>query len=373
MEVGPGTALTGFGRARRAEGTTWLASLESRRSDWTVLQKSLAELDAAGVPVDWDAFHRPLRRRRIAAPTYPFAGERHRLGAAGSPSPRMGVPAPAAHRPDPEAALRRVPLPRSSQRRWETELSGTAPFFTDHLLLGKVVVPGAYHTATVLEAASDGGPLLVEDLVFPRALVLADEPSGLHLVFDETADGAAAARVLGLRAGASPHQDGSWTTHAQGIVRRSAGSVTGPVPAAVDGPVRTYDGESVYRQLDSRGYELGSSFRLLRELRVGGDVFEADIALPGHLEPTGRPARAVLLDVCVQSLILTSFLGLDGHEVEGLLLPFRVERALFHRPDEVPPTARLRAVLRTAPEPGGDLRCVADVRVEDAEGGRSSN
>ncbi|WP_078851113.1 type I polyketide synthase [Streptomyces sp. NRRL S-237] len=368
VEVGPGTALTGFGRARRAEGTTWLASLESRRSDWTVLQKSLAELDAAGVPVDWDAFHRPLRRRRIAAPTYPFAGERHRLGAAGSPSPRMGVPAPAPHRPDPEAALRRVPLPRSSQRRWETELSGTAPFFTDHLLLGKVVVPGAYHTATVLEAASDGGPLLVEDLVFPRALVLADEPSGLHLVFDETADGAAAARVLGLRAGASPHQDGSWTTHAQGIVRRSAGSVTEPVPAAVDGPVRTYDGESVYRQLGSRGYELGSSFRLLRELRVGGGLFEADIALPGHLEPTGRPARAVLLDVCVQSLILTSFLGLDGHEVEGLLLPFRVERALFHRPDEVPPTARLRAVLRTAPEPGGDLRCVADVRVEDAEG-----
>ncbi|MFD6966948.1 type I polyketide synthase [Streptomyces sp. NPDC059949] len=368
VEVGPGTALTGFGRARRAEGTAWLASLDARQDDWTVMQKSLAELDAAGVPVDWDAFHRPLRRRRIAAPTYPFAGERHRLGAAGSLSPRMGVPAPATHRPDPEAALRRVPLPRSSQRRWEAELSGTDPFFTDHLLLDKVVVPGAYHTATLLEAASDGEPLLVEDLVFPRALVLADEPSGLHLVFDETADGGTAVRVLGLRAGASPHLDGSWTTHAQGVLRRSTGSVTGPVPAAAGGPVRTYDGESAYHELGLRGYELGPSFRLLQELRVGGGAFEADIALPGHLSPTGRPARAVLLDVCVQSLILTSFLGLDGHEFEGLLLPFRVEQALFHRPDEVPATARLRAVLRTAPEPGGNLRSVADVRVEDAEG-----
>ncbi|MEU9373899.1 type I polyketide synthase [Streptomyces sp. NPDC048255] len=374
VEVGPGAALTGFGRARRAEGTAWLPSLGAREGDWTVLQKSLAELDAAGVPIDWDAFHQPLRRRRIAAPTYPFAGERHRIGAGGSQSPRMGLPAPTTRRPDTEAELRRVPLPRSSQRRWETELSGTSPFFTDHLLLDRVVVPGAYHTATLLEAASDGEPLLVEDLVFPRALVLADEPSGLHLVFDETADGGTAARVLGLRAGASPHLDGSWTTHAQGVLRRptgtgtGTGSVTVPAPAAAAGQARTVEGESVYRELARRGYALGPSFRLVRELRVGGDVFEADLALPGHLSPTGRPARAVLLDVCVQSLILTSFLGLDGQEIEGLLLPFRVERALFHRPAEVPATARLRAVLRTAPEPGGDLRSVADVRVEDAEG-----
>ncbi|MEU0953273.1 type I polyketide synthase [Streptomyces niveus] len=379
LEIGPGNALTGFGRARRAADTSWLPGPDSRRSAWVTLQQSLVQLDADGARVDWEAFQAPLNRRRTTAPTYPFARERHWIGDGGSTAPRASAPRAAA-RSLPAGdltALRRIALPGSPQRRWESGADTRAPeFLGDHVLLGRIVVPGAYHTACLLEAYAGRRPVLVEDLVFPRALVLDDEPGSLQIVLDEARDGVSDARVLGLRPGAPAHADSAWTVHAQGRVSLAPDDGPGTdggrntTAAPETGPdtwTRSVPGTELYEHLDRLAYGLGPAFRWIRELRLRDDRVEADVRVPDFLDPAGRPARTVLIDVCVQTAIGVSVLGMNA--LDGLLLPFRADRAVFRPVDRVPRTARVRATVRSTADPTAtDPSALLDVRIEDTEG-----
>lgn len=386
VEVGPGRALTGYGRARRGTTATWLDLLTARGSDWDTLQHALGVLDTDGVRVDWAAFHAPLRRRRVAAPGYPFARDRHWVAEGGSTAARAAdTPAALTDSPAGRGALddlTRIPLPQSPQRRWATGADARTPaLLGDHVLLGEVVVPGAYHTACLLEAYGAERPVLIEDLVFPRALVVGEEPSSVQVVFDAPRDGAGEARVLGLRPGAPAHLDSAWTVHAQGRVSTPAtvpaaaadgrglraedepGTGTGP-----DGPARKLSGDELYARLDRLSYRLGPAFRWIGELRQDGPRIEADITVPEFLDPASRPARTVLIDVCVQTAIGVCVADLD--HLDGLLLPFRAERALFHPVTAVPRTGRILATLRslTAPADGAAPGGVLDIRVEDPAG-----
>ncbi|HVT15727.1 MAG TPA: amino acid adenylation domain-containing protein, partial [Thermoanaerobaculia bacterium] len=82
LEVGPGQALATL--ARRSPGRTErqlvLTSLRHRDERQPELQATLAALGrlwVAGVAVDWPAFHRAERRRRVPLPAYPFERRRH--------------------------------------------------------------------------------------------------------------------------------------------------------------------------------------------------------------------------------------------------------------------------------------------------------
>ncbi len=65
----------------------WVSGLRQGRSDWRQLLDGLGLLAARGAAVDWSAFDRPYRRRRIALPTYPFQRQRFWL------EPSRGEPA----------------------------------------------------------------------------------------------------------------------------------------------------------------------------------------------------------------------------------------------------------------------------------------
>ncbi len=93
LEVGPGRTLTGLAsrHPERGEGRVMPPSLrhsQDPRLDREVLLHALGELWLAGSEVDWAAFHRHRRRRRVPLPTYPFDRQRHWI----SPAP----PEPAA-------------------------------------------------------------------------------------------------------------------------------------------------------------------------------------------------------------------------------------------------------------------------------------
>jgi phthiocerol/phenolphthiocerol synthesis type-I polyketide synthase E len=77
LEVGPGRTLTTLARMhpQAASGPTVLASLphpEDRQPDLGFLLTTLGRLWQEGVRIDWQAFHRGEKRRRVALPTYPF-------------------------------------------------------------------------------------------------------------------------------------------------------------------------------------------------------------------------------------------------------------------------------------------------------------
>jgi len=90
LEVGPGRTLVALvqqqpGRDAAACALASLPHPDTRVSDHGFLLATLGRLWTAGVPVDWESFHHPARRRRAALPTYPF--ERQRFWV----EPRLGL------------------------------------------------------------------------------------------------------------------------------------------------------------------------------------------------------------------------------------------------------------------------------------------
>ncbi len=83
LEVGPGRALSTFGRARAQELGKPVACVSSLRHvkdespDLEVLTAALGRLWVAGVNVDFTALHGDAKRRRVPLPTYPFEHQRH--------------------------------------------------------------------------------------------------------------------------------------------------------------------------------------------------------------------------------------------------------------------------------------------------------
>ncbi len=78
IEIGPDPVLLGMGRnCHDPKNSLWLPTLRQDRDACEQLFESLATLYGSGIDVDWRAFHRGRRGRRISLPTYPFERERH--------------------------------------------------------------------------------------------------------------------------------------------------------------------------------------------------------------------------------------------------------------------------------------------------------
>ena len=81
LEVGPGQALAGLARqhAKRGAGQLIVTSLhlaQAGSGDFESLLAAAGQLWTRGVALDWRRLHNGAQRRRVAAPTYPFARNR---------------------------------------------------------------------------------------------------------------------------------------------------------------------------------------------------------------------------------------------------------------------------------------------------------
>ena len=78
LEVGPKPILSNLGKQCVDDpDLVWLPTIKGKADDWTPVLKSLGELYARGVPVDFEAFDKDYGRRRVALATYPFQRERY--------------------------------------------------------------------------------------------------------------------------------------------------------------------------------------------------------------------------------------------------------------------------------------------------------
>lgn len=86
LEAGPGSTLSTFvleTAKRNGNRPLCLPTLpgpDNRRSDTETTLRSLGQLWANGVSVDWNAFHQTERRRRVSLPTYPFERQSYWIG-----------------------------------------------------------------------------------------------------------------------------------------------------------------------------------------------------------------------------------------------------------------------------------------------------
>ncbi|MFI9744153.1 SDR family NAD(P)-dependent oxidoreductase [Streptomyces sp. NPDC052494] len=360
LEVGPDRTLVNLVRAAglTPEGGS-TPSLRRGGQDRAVLLGAAKTLYERGQNLDWTKIT-GTRTDRADAPRYPFADTAYwtTAGSRGT-GPRADVP----------AALR-----AGAGRHWGAELrspglagrafsfersSGFPAYLTDHRLYGTVVTPAASHLATVLSAlGNDGSPVVVRDLICPRALVIKDgEEYEAQIVVDRpTADGAAELSVQSLL---DPER-GVWQKHIGGRYSSTPEAHRPPAEsrtAFIDSSDRHLTRTEFYDYFRELGYTLGPSFQWIDEVWIRGDEALVRYTMPELPDdPAGYELYPGLIDSCFQSIAV--FLVDDGAvEAPSLAIPFAAKELSFHgRPlagGEL--WGRVR-VLRAEPLPNDRLR-----------------
>ena len=352
LEVGSGRTLTTSGRAQASGDVLFLPGLAPRRPELAGVLTHLAQLERAGVPVDWEGYYAPLHASKTPSPLYPFARTRHWI----APAPaRAEAVHPAVDLPE----LTRLALPQSAQRRYETTVAARAPrVLADHEISGRLVVPGAYHTACLVEAVAGESAAVVEDLVFPRALEAGETESRVQLVLTPAGDRRFVAQSLSLANADDPLADESWQVHAEGRIQQITAAAQ-PADPSVYRAGEPVSAAELYPRFEKAGFRFGPAFQWIEELRLDGEdstgalVFAAD---------SPRERTMALLDSCVQLAIAARLVRQDCQD--GVLLPFRIERAVFH-PSRHAAESGVALIRHRGAEAS---RAVADVSLTDNDG-----
>jgi acyl transferase domain-containing protein len=366
LEVGPSPVLIGLAR-QCIPSASWTSacSLRNGRSDWRQLADSLATLYTAGVAVDWAAFDREYRRRRVHLPTYPFERTRYWMDPPATP---VGPTIPF----DSSLLGQRLRLPRSAEVRFEARWSRHAPaYLDDHRVFEKVVVPGASHLAMALSAwqeMSPQGSCVLEDVVFPQALTLGDEEScTAQLILENGAGPQTSFQLVSLREGEDENESTAWVVHATGRLRRDDGAVAASVDLAATRArcLRYCSGEEFYARFWDSGYHLRGAFRWIDRIWAGTGELVCELQWPELPDdPAQYPLYPSLIDGCFQCVFSDTASALL--KPDAVYVPFSVMRFVFH--DTPRPGARLWCHVTLSPLDEARHRVDADIALCDDAG-----
>ncbi|MFZ1925736.1 MAG: SDR family NAD(P)-dependent oxidoreductase [Solirubrobacteraceae bacterium] len=317
--------------------------LREGRADGLSLVQGLASAWVSGVDVDWGALYRGSAARRVRLPSYAFQRERFWLGS----GPR--------HRGD----VRGVGLASADHPMLgaAVELSGEGWLFTgrlslqehswlaDHVVMGKVLLPGTAFLELALHAGARVGCDVVRELVMQAPLVLGERDAvQLQVRVGEVDESGARSLSVSSRVESAAGDDftagedsSEWICHALGLlvggeydggVKSADGVDRGGVVAGDEGawppagaePVSV---EDVYDELAEHGLDYGPAFQgLARAWRSGNEVF-AEVLLPdGEIDRAGEfGLHPALLDAALHTMALTESFEDAGASSE-VRLPF---------------------------------------------------
>jgi len=361
LESGPHSAMLELAnRSPEAEQMALFASLRQGKGEWEQLLKSLSELYARGVRVDWAGFDRCYARHLVTLPTYPFDRQRYWFE-----DREARTRHPSAH------PLLGAPL-RSPLSIFESRLSTRLqPFLDDHRVYGMVVVPGAAYLEMALAASAEahrGERNTVEEMVIHEALILEDEPGVMQLVLSP--DGSTFQLFSAPESGDRP----SWRLHATGRVQADT---TEPEAASLEQlrarcPHEMTD-EDFYHLAQAVGLEYGPSFQVVERLYLGEREVLGRVRLPEHLKPEADSYQLhpVLIDSCFQVMVapLLAAEKETGAASSDAYFPVSVDSLRSHRGSQRPGTGRLWCHVLL--QPGREFEreaAAADIRLFDDTG-----
>ncbi|MET9108518.1 SDR family NAD(P)-dependent oxidoreductase, partial [Streptomyces zhihengii] len=302
-----GTDAAVFGTLRRDEGGL-------RR-----VLSALGEAWVAGVGVDWTTV---LTGRRVPLPTYAFQHQHYWL----RPSAGAGdVAAAGLVGADHPLLAASVVLATAEDVVLTGRLSVSAqPWLADHMLHGRVVVPGTAFVELALRAGHETGCDEVLELTLHEPLLL-PATGGARIQVRVGAPGQDGHRDVSVHAQNDTAAGGEWVLHADGVLADTTAS-DAPVSDASDlsawpPPGATpIDLDGFYPALTASGYGYGPAFQgLHRAWRVGDDAL-AEVRLPAS---TGEDAarfglHPALLDAALHVLGAGGLLDDSG----ATLVPF---------------------------------------------------
>ncbi|MEV0610941.1 SDR family NAD(P)-dependent oxidoreductase [Polymorphospora rubra] len=285
-----------------------VATLHRDHGDLHRMVTALTEAHNHGIPVDWNTFYQQTGHRphRVDLPTYAFQRERFwlsssvvgdvsRWGLVGAGHPLLGVVVASAV---------------SGGVVLSGRLSvGVQSWLADHVVWGRVVVPGTAVLEMVVRAGDEVGCDRVAELTLHVPLVL-PEQGGVQVQVVVGGPNDDGGRVVDVYA----RVDGSgteWTHHATGLLTAARmdsvddGALGAwPPPGAVE-----VDVAGLYERMSEVGLDYGPVFQgLTGAWRVGESVW-AEVEVP--LEGAGFAVHPALLDAALHAAALTS-VGRDG-------------------------------------------------------------
>jgi acyl transferase domain-containing protein/tryptophanase len=307
-----------------AEGESFVRDLIERKE----LSK-LAELWVSGAKIDWRLLHKSGAPRRISAPTYPFARERHWLpGAEGSIAKEPRQPGATA-----EALLHPLihrNVSTFEEQKFSSRFSGEEFFFADHIVGTQKILPGVAY----LEMARTAGELsakakvrVIRNLTWERPLVIESDAKEVEVSLAPFKNEV----KFAVRTAAGD----SMVTHCTG---RLGYDIDVPAPEGLDiARIRERCSEQVisredlYPLLSGSGLKLGRSFQIVQSIYANESESLAILELPEHLK---KDADLFWLHPALMDGSLHSAIGLmktSGMDIP-LSLPYSVEEAQIVHP-----------------------------------------
>ncbi|MFD9830860.1 type I polyketide synthase, partial [[Kitasatospora] papulosa] len=317
LEIGPDAVLTAMGPdCTDAPGTAFLPVLRRDRPESREALTAFAAAHARGVPVDWARHHAGRGARRVELPGYPFQRRRFWLDP-GTAADAAGLGQTAAGHPLLAAVVAVGAEGVVLTGRLSTR---THPWLADHVIAGRVLLPGTAFVELALRAGDHVGATELEELTLGAPLVLAaDEHVAVQVAVGEP-DGSGR-RTVTVHSRAD--EDAPWTRHAAGLLTDtdtdSAAPAAGAEPGAWPPPdAEPLDTTEVYAGLADQGYAYGPVFQGLRAAWRHGEDVLAEVALPG--DATADAARFGLHPALLDAALHAA--DLDAPPRGEVLLPF---------------------------------------------------
>ncbi|SEO77565.1 type I polyketide synthase [Amycolatopsis saalfeldensis] len=333
VELGPDGVLSAM--ARESEAPAAIPVLRRDRPEEQTAAGALAQLHVRGITVDWSGFF--AGGRRVDLPTYAFQHEHFWPDTlAGGPGDVTAAGLDAAGHPLLGAA---VVLAGADGVVLTSRLSpGSHPWLADHVVRGRVLLPGTAFVELAIRAGDEAGCGRLEDLTLAAPLVL-PEQGGVQVQLRVSAAGESGRRTFTIHSRPEGSSEESWERHATGVLSEEslAGERFDTTAWPPEGATPV-DLGGAYDWFAEGGFEYGPAFQGVRAVwRLGEDVF-AEVELPDHIgDAEAFGLHPALLDSALQAAALAER-GEDGRSG----MPFSWEGVSLHASGAASARVRLR-------------------------------
>jgi len=270
--------------------------------------------------------------RRIALPTYPFARERYWVAENEHASARA-----ASEREQPLHPLRDEQSAEAGHQRFSVHVRGDEFFLKDHLVQGRMVLPGVVALELVRAALAQTimltqQTIMLSDLVWLRPVVVGEGGYTLHVALT-----AAGVDQFSFQITSNDAQDAAPIEYSRGRARLAptppAQSQNIPALLAVCQRAE-WTGEQCYRQFAALGIAHGPALRGLERVHLGSRQALARVTLPAAARRSAGLLHPTIMDAVLQAalaLVVNPAEGFPPAASESAALPFTLETLEIRR------------------------------------------
>src|ERR1700728_582010 len=331
LELGPDATLSAITQENAGEEdrSTITSVMREARPEDEVLLEALARVWVEGTNVNWSTLFSDTNAKYMPLPAYAFQRTRYWLDARGGAGDLSAAGLGESGHPLLGASVGLAGDGWLFTGRLSLQQD---PWLADHVVLGRVVLPGTVFLELVLYAGEEVGHRCVRELTMHAPLVLSEAGAVQIQVRVGEPDHAddrpvwVYSRPESTRDAAGETHQTPWTLHAEGKLSTEPAQLTQEIskgtqewPPAGSEPV---DVQDVYDTLARNGLEYGPAFQGLQTAWRDANNIYAEIALPDEqqTQATTYNTHPALLDAALHAIGVGS---MDGEaERSAVMLPF---------------------------------------------------